>query len=197
MHIVGLTGGLSTGKSTVAQMFKDLGATVIDADRIVHDLLKPKGSCFQAVIDIFGERILQRGRIDRAHVGRLVFEDDDLRQQLESIIHPQVRLCIQKKIQQYQRGKRVKVLILEIPLLFESHWHRQVDVVVVVRTTQAQQIERAMKKLKISRRQALQRIRAQMPLREKVRLADYVIHNHEDKRKTRNQVKHIYRHFMN
>lgn len=196
MVIVGLTGGLATGKSTAAKMFRDLGARVIDADKEVHRLLSPKGACFKRVVRTFGTAVVERGRINRKKLGQLIFAKPALRKDLEEIIHPQVRLVIKEKIQKYRRGKRTKVLILEIPLLFESHWHRQVDTTIVVSAPQKQQMERATDHLKISQEEARQRIRAQMPLQQKIDLADYVLRNNSTKGNLRKQVQKTYQHIL-
>ncbi len=192
MHVIGLTGSLGSGKSTVASIFKGLGAKVIDADKIAHQLIYPGQPCFLAVVKMFGKDILTSGKIDRAKVASQVFSNPKKRRQLEEIIHPAVRKVILAKIKKHKDGRRTGVLIVDVPLLFEVKLNDCVDCSIVVKANKAIQIVRATKLLGITRAEAQRRIKAQMPLRQKIRLADIIIDNNETLKQTQKQVKQIW-----
>jgi dephospho-CoA kinase len=177
MAIIGLTGSLKTGKSTAAKFFKDCGAVVIDADKIVHESIQRRGKCFTKVVKIFGKEILSKGEIDRKKLGQIVFHDPKQLVKLEKIIHPVVVGEIKAAIKSYRRKQAKKVLVLDVPLLIESGLDKLVDVTVVVAAKQRLQIQRAVQQLHVSPQQALKRIQAQMPLKEKIQWADCVIEN--------------------
>jgi len=183
---------MGTGKSTVAGMFKALGAKVIDADKIVHQLMSPEGKCFREIVRTFSEDILTRGRIDRKKLGSIVFKDSRKLVKLEMIVHPAVREEIRRQLKEYSQNKRVKAVALDVPLLLEANYDRMVDLIVVVKTSRATQIRRAMKHLHITQSQALRRLANQMPLKEKIRLADIIIDNDGTKIKTKKQVREIW-----
>jgi len=192
MRVIGVTGGLGSGKTTVAGMFKDLGAKILDADKIARRQLLPKGKCFKAVIKVFGKNIVTSGKIDRKRVADRVFKDLKKLRQLEQIIHPEVRKEIIKKIQNYKVRKRKTVIVLDVPLLFESKFHRHVDISIVVKASKAVQVARATKLLGMTKAEAQRRIKAQMPLRKKIRLADMIIDNQGSLIQTKKQVKLIW-----
>ncbi len=192
MLIVGLTGSLGTGKSTVAAMFKRKGARIIDADRIVHQLICPRGRCYAPVVKAFGRRIVCQGRIDRKELASLVFQNERALKILTDIIHPQVSAEIKKKIQEYRHGAFQGIVVVEVPLLFESGLDRYVDIAMVVTARRRQQIARASRQLKISQEEAARRLRAQMLLKDKIRLADIIIDNSGTKRQTQKQADRIW-----
>lgn len=190
MLAVGLTGGLATGKSTVAGMFKRLGAEVMDADKIVHELLKRKGPCFKPVVAKFGVEILTKGHIDRQKLAQIVFNDSSKLKKLTGIIHPAVKKEIGRQIK--ERRKREGILIVEIPLLFETDFDRSMDINIVVKSTRAQQIRRAVRKFGITEQLCQRRLRAQMPLEKKIRLADIIIDNSHSLRETQHKVRMVW-----
>ncbi len=193
MLIIGLTGGLKTGKTTVAKMFRRLGAHVIDADAIVHESLSVNGACVKAVKAQFGERVLTRGgSVNRKALAEIVFQDDSRLRDLEKIIHPHVRRVMRAQISEYKRTDPDGVIVLDVPLLFESGLDKLADITVTVKATRALQVERAMRDLGISQAQALKRIRQQMPMTEKVRRSDVVIDNRSSKSETQKKVKQIW-----
>lgn len=191
MPSVGLTGGLSTGKSTVALMFKELGANVVSADSMVHSLMKPEGSCYHQIVKVFGTDICKNNKIDRHVLANIVFSDFKLLKKLEKIVHPFVKREILALIQQ-NHHRIQEMLIVEIPLLFESDYWRKFDKTIVVSSTKKQQVERAIQKIGITKSQALQRIQLQMPLARKKQMADFVINNRGNKTDTKIQVKKIW-----
>lgn len=191
--IVGLTGGLKTGKSTVALMFSELGAKIIDADKIAHVQLTKGTKVYRAVVRKFGKNILTKDQIDRNKLAEEVFCDPVKLQSLEKIIHPEVIKVIKEQIQDFRKSKKKHVVIVDVPLLFESKMEHLMDLVIVVASSQYRQIERAWRQLKISRSQAFKRIKAQLPLRVKIQLADIVIDANKNLKNTKKQVLQIWR----
>lgn len=194
MLIVGITGSLGTGKSTVASMFARLGAEVIDTDRIVHEQLKKGGACYRPVVRAFGRSLVGPQGVDRAKLAGVVFQDPDLLKKLVGIVHPRVYIQMKKEVAALK--ERAKVVVVEVPLLFESGFDAYVDVAVVVTARRKDQLARATGRLKITRAEALRRIRAQMPLQDKIRWADIIIDNSKTKTQTREQVKRIWQRWL-
>jgi len=192
MCVIGLTGSLGTGKSTVAEMFRQLGAKVLNADTIAHQQIAPGAACFKPIIRMFGKDILTAGRIDRKKVGSLVFRDINQLRKLERIVHPAVRKIILYKIRQVKKRRRKSIVVIDVPLLFESKLKADVDISIVVKTTRVTQIARATKQLGMTKPEALRRINAQMPLQKKIRLADIIIDNNGSLTKTKTQVNLIW-----
>jgi len=185
MFVIGLTGSLATGKSTVTAFFKKKGARVISADRLSHQLIEPGGKCFDAVLKYFGRRILKNGKIDRRQLAAIVFKNKTKRRKLERIIHPEVVKHTLDELKRYEGTN--KRIVLEIPLLFEVGWHDLMDVTVVVTASEAAQLKRAQRS-GMSTAEAALRIKAQMPLRKKIRMADFIIDNNGTKKQTEKQV---------
>lgn len=192
MRVIGLTGSFGTGKTTVAAMFADLGAKVLNADRIAHQQIMPKGVCFNRVVRALGKEILTAGRIDRRKVAARVFSNIRQLRKLERIIHPVVRKVLRAKIRNYKKGRGEVVVVMDVPLLFESKLNVDSDLSVVVKTTKVTQIDRATRQHNISKADALRRIKAQMPLQKKIRLADMIIDNNGTLTNTKKQVKLIW-----
>ncbi len=178
MLLVGLTGGIASGKSLVSRVFKDLGAQVIDADRIVHDLLEPGQQAWQEVVDHFGRGIqLPDGMIDRRKVGEIVFADAGERAWLNRCLHPRVFDVFRARVLQLQSRQPEAVIVFDAALLIETGFHRKMNRTVVVYAEVEQQIERLMRRDSLTREQALARIASQRPLAEKRGQADYVVDN--------------------
>ena len=192
MRVIGITGSLGAGKSTVAEMFADLGAKVLDADEIAHQQITPKGTCFKKIVKVFGKGILTSGRIDRKKVAARVFGDMRQLRALEKIIHPAVRRVIKTKIKQHKVNKRTAVIVIDVPLLFESKLDMCVDLSIVVKANKLKQITRATKELGMSKTDAERRLKTQMPLKQKIRLADMIIDNNGTLTNTKKQVKRIW-----
>jgi len=189
--VIGLTGGIATGKSTVTKMMKRLGVPVIDADQIARQVVEPGRSAYQAVIKQFGEDILlDNGQINRPKLGSIVFADKEKREQLNQIVHPAVRQeMLQLRDQYIERG--VKSVVLDIPLLFESKLTNMVDKVIVVYVPKQLQLKRLINRDQFTEPEALQRINAQLPTIEKAKQADAVIDNRYTKENTFLQLKYI------
>ena len=194
MIVVGITGHLGTGKSTVAAMFAQAGAAVINADLLAHHGMRPGGACFKRIVRAFGRQILVQGQIDRKKLGAIVFSPKAGRRvklkKLEAMIHPFVIRETQKQLRSLKKaGKRI--VILDVPLLFESGMDHFADLTLVVKTNARVQLRRCSRQRRLSPLEARQRMRFQLPLAEKIRRADLVIDNNGTIHATRKQVKDI------
>ena len=176
MILVGLTGGVATGKSTVAKMFKQCGAVVIDADELAHEVVKPGKPAWREIVGIFGKAVLNQDRsLNRQALGSIVFRNPKKRRQLEHIIHPRVAREQARLTKQAARTDPTAVVIYDVPLLFEAGIDKRVDTTLVVTADRETQLARLKKRNGLSRVEAIRRIRSQMPLSKKVRLANIVI----------------------
>jgi dephospho-CoA kinase len=184
-YLIGLTGNIATGKSSVLRMLKRLGAKVIDADALVYQLMAKGTPVWQAILDEFGEVILgPEGEIDRGKLGAIVFADAEVLKRLEAIVHPAVTARVDELIHQATEP----VVVVEAIKLIEAGWHRTCDALWVVTCSREQQLERLMRTRKLSREEALLRIEAQPPQEDKVALADVVIDNSSSLKEMREQV---------
>ncbi|PKL75738.1 MAG: dephospho-CoA kinase [Candidatus Melainabacteria bacterium HGW-Melainabacteria-1] len=193
---LGLTGGIASGKSTVGQMLHEAGAIVLDADAIVHGLLAKDGSAYDQVVEAFGPSILAPDlSIDRRLLGEIVFADESARLRLNELIHPLVRQTLKAKEDDYRALEQTQgkswLLVMMIPLLYESNLAHYVDQTVLVYCPADQQLARLMERNGFSREQALARIGAQLPIEAKVELADEVIDNSRDLDWTRQEVQRV------
>lgn len=192
---VGITGSFATGKSEVTKAFRDLGAEAIDSDRIVHLLLRNRTSTQEKVVKAFGKKILAKdGSIDRKKLGRIVFEKRTLIQKLNGIVHPAVIYTIKSYLKLLELMKKDCVVVVDAPLLIEAGAIKLVDKVIVVRSTLKNQLRRAQKKFGLKRSDALKRIKLQMPLKEKVRHADFIIDNNGSLKDLKREVGIIWTH---
>lgn len=192
MITVGLTGGIAAGKSTVASLMARLGAGVLDADEVVRELQRPGTWVYQAILQAFGPSIVQRdGTIDRKRLGEMVFQDEGARRQLEATVHPALVAAIEQRLRAF-KAQGVKLCVVELPLLIEAGAQERFDWVVVVTAPEEVQVSRLMADRGLSREEALARIRSQMPLHEKVRVADFVIENAGDLQEVERRVQELY-----
>jgi len=186
--IIGVTGSFGSGKNTVSGIFKSLGAKIIDADAIAHSCIKPDKQAYRKIIYFFGRDILKPNQeIDRKRLGRLVFADKQLLKKLNSFIHPQIIKTIRSKINRIKKG----VIILNAPLLLEAGLRNMVDKLVVVKIDRRKQLARLSKNTSLGQEEIIKRIKYQIPLSAKVRLADFIIDNGGSIRETHDQVKII------
>jgi dephospho-CoA kinase len=191
MLLVGLTGGIASGKSTVSGMFADLGVPVICADELARAAVEPGSAALEEIRRAFGEEVLtEDGGLDRVAMARLVFQNEARRKLLESIIHPRVAEEQQKKLCHLEREGH-RMAIIDVPLLYESGWEKGFDLVIVVYAPREIQEKRLMERDGISLDDARARLNAQMPIDEKKKLADRVIDNTLGKAHTLDQVKEI------
>jgi dephospho-CoA kinase len=176
MILVGLTGGVATGKSTAAKMFKQCGAIVIDADELAHEVVKPGKPAWQEIVKTFGKTVLNAdSTLNRRELGAVVFRNQTKRRRLERIIHPRVAREQTRLTKQAAQKDPHAVVIYDVPLLFEAGIEKRVDRTIVVTANRETQIARLKIRNGLSRADAIRRIRSQMPLSKKIRLADIVI----------------------
>lgn len=203
-RVVGLTGGIGTGKSTVARLLAGLGARVIDADAIVHELQAPGTPLLARIVEAFGLEIQRPdGSLDRARLAERVFADPGARKRLNDLVHPAVGAEMLRRLQA-ARSAGVPLVVLDIPLLLEGRAARTaeparagtasdlVSEVIVVYAREEQQLERQLARDGSSREHATERIRAQLSIEEKRKLADHVIDNSGTLADTERQVRELY-----
>jgi dephospho-CoA kinase len=188
--VVGVTGGIGCGKTTVAGMFGSLGAKVIDADAIGHSLLEPKTKTYKRILEVFGRQILKEdGSIDRSKLAAIVFGDKKLLRGLNRILHPEIIARIKEKIKSIPKG----MIVLDAPLLIESKNENLADRLIAVKAGRKNQIKRIRDKTGLTIKKIRQRISSQMPFSHKVRKADFIIDNDSGLKETRKQVSEIRR----
>lgn len=176
MILVGLTGGVATGKSTVADMFKSLGAAVIDADVLARQVVEPGKPAWRDIVRTFGRAVLNGDRsLNRQLLGDIVFKSTPRRRQLERIIHPRVARLQAQLTRAIAATDPRAVVVYEVPLLYEAGVDARVDMVIVVTADHATQVARLIQRTGLPRREVIRRIHSQMPLAEKRRRADLVL----------------------
>jgi dephospho-CoA kinase len=191
MLVVGLTGGIASGKSTVSRMFREAGIPVICADDLAHEVVKPGSAALDEIRRTFGEEFIDSdGALDRVAMARLVFQDKDKRRALESIIHPRVGEERKKLLQEFA-AQGHNIVIVDVPLLYESGWTDSFDMIVVAYVPPDIQIQRLIARDSMSPEEARSRLDAQMPIDEKKALAERVIDNTGSIEHTREQVTDI------
>lgn len=191
MIVIGLTGGIATGKSTVTAALRDLGVPVIDADQVARQVVEPGEPALAELVAEYGPGILREdGHLDREKLGSLVFSDDAARQRLNDITHPHI-LRAMDRLRQAAAAAGEPVLTLDVPLLFESGLEKTVDRVWVVTASAAQQLQRLMDRDGLGAEEARRRVEAQMPLERKIRGADAVIDNSGSVESTRTRVRFL------
>jgi dephospho-CoA kinase len=191
----GLTGGIASGKTTVAEFLAQLGAFTLDADLIVHEMMAPGGQAVDEVVKRFGPGFLDSaGGIDRGVLGARVFADEASRRALNDIVHPSVRREIDRRIEEYRRAPDASpIVVVEAALLVETGRWREFDRLVVVRCGRETQIARLAERSGLTRSEAEARIDAQAPLADKLAVADYVIDTESGLDRTRRRTATVYR----
>ena len=194
MKIIGLTGGIACGKSTVSKALRALGAYIVDADAAAHALSQPKQPLFNAYVERFGADIVSpSGTLDRAAIARLIFADPALRAEVDAIAHPLIRAEAERRLGA-ARAAGAKAAVLDVPLLFEAGWDAIPDETWVVMLPEEEQLARLCARNPLmSEREARARIAAQMPLTEKCVRADVIIDNSGTKEETQQRVKELWR----
>jgi len=191
---VGLTGSIASGKSHASSVFAELGAHIIDADIIAHELCTPGTPTYAKVVAAFGREVVAPdGTINRKALGEIVFHNAEKRQLLNSLVHPDVRAEVMRRIFALEKQGFQGIAIVDAALIVESGFHRMQDRLVVVVCDPALQLTRVMSRCGLSAEEARIRIAAQMPVQEKVRLADYVIDTSGTYSNTREQIERVYR----
>lgn len=190
---VGLTGGLASGKSFVGQTLAELGCHLVKADELGHEVLLPGGEAYEEVIREFGWEVLNaEGLIDRRKLGSIVFRDPALLDKLNRIVHPPV-IRREEELIAAAAGKDPNgIVVVEAAILIETGSHKRFDKLILAVCSEAEQIERAMRRDSLSREEVLARLRRQMPLEEKKKYADYVIDTSGPKDLTVEQTRRVY-----
>ena len=190
---IGLTGGIGSGKSTVAARFAALGAHVYDADEIARHAFDPGGVCYARAIEAFGKEVVgSDGEIDRKRLAQIVFQDDVKRLALNAIIHPYVINELFARAARDLDGTQGKIAVFEVPLLFESGLDQSMEKTVLVVSDEENRIRRVMRRSGMTREQVLARMRAQMPEEEKRRRADYILENNDSEEELIRRVDSLY-----
>ncbi|NMA92914.1 MAG: dephospho-CoA kinase [Firmicutes bacterium] len=193
MKVIGLTGGIASGKSTVAGMLRAKGAPVLDADLIAREILAPGEEAWQEIVDWLGAKILTpRGAIDRRRLGELIFSDPKKRERLNRITHPRVEQELLRRTEKIEQENPGPWLVWEVPLLIEAGLHKKVDRVLLVYLPERIQRVRLQEREGLTAGQAGERIRAQMPLAEKRGYANYIIDNSGSREETAGQVERLW-----
>ncbi|MGB9768602.1 MAG: dephospho-CoA kinase [Dictyoglomus sp.] len=194
---IGITGGIGTGKTLVINTLKELGIPVISADEIVRELQRDP-YYLEKIREIFGDKVFEEGQLNRKKLAEIIFSDDKERKKLENLLHPPVLTEIKKRLEDF---KDKEIVAVEVPLLFEVGIENWFDEIWVVYAPFEIQLERIIKRDNISQEEAIKRIKAQIPIEEKVKKADFVIYNDKDLESTKNQIKNrilsIYRMIYN
>ncbi|MCM3002767.1 dephospho-CoA kinase [Priestia koreensis] len=186
--VIGLTGGIASGKSTVSNMLKEMNIPVIDADVIAREVVEPGEKAYEQIVEAFGEEILAADKtLNRVKLGSMIFADEQKRTTLNGIVHPAVRQSMLSQKETLIEANE-PIIVLDIPLLFESNLTHLVDKVLLVYVDESVQLERLIKRNDLSEQEATNRIASQMKLIEKVPLADAVINNNGSVEETKQQL---------
>lgn len=191
MLVVGLTGGMASGKSVVSKTLKEIGLPIIDADLIAREMVRPNEAGYREIVDHFGKKILNPDQtINRRKLAKIIFSDSKERERLNSILHPKIVEEIKKRLKDFkERGERM--VIVDAALLIEAGQLSLVDKLIVVTVSPKIQIKRLAQREHLTEKEAKERIATQMPLSEKVKLADYVIDNSGTVKKTIKRTKEV------
>ncbi len=190
--VIGLTGGIAAGKSSVARMLAELGAPVLDADQLAREVTRPGSAALRAIVESFGAEVLTAaGELDRAALGRRVFTDPEARRRLEAITHPAIVAEGERRIAELGAAGQ-RAVVYEAALLCETGRHRELDRLIVVTAEDATRVSRLMARSALSRVEAEARLRAQLPQEQKAALADYLIDNSGSLEQTRVQVERVW-----
>jgi len=184
MKVYALTGGIATGKSTVEEALRGLGIPTLDADVVAREVVEPGLPAYREIVEEFGRSVLdEERRLDRRALGRVVYRDAEKRKRLEQITHPRIWASIWKKCADLERAGE-PIVVVSAALLVESGYHTRFDGVVVVRCTPDEQLRRIMNRDGFTEEQARRRIEAQMPIGDKVAVADWIIDTEGTKHET-------------
>ncbi|WP_289137397.1 dephospho-CoA kinase [uncultured Brevibacillus sp.] len=189
--ILGLTGGIATGKSTVTAMLRERGIPVIDADQIAREVVEQGKPAYEAIVRHFGRDILlEDGQLDRKKLGEVVFSDEAERQKLNAIVHPEVRRVMRQEAEAAEENG-APIVFMDIPLLYESKLQYLVEKIVVVYAPSDMQLARMMERDELDEEQAKKRLRAQFPIDQKKLEADFLIDNSQSREETQRQVEEL------
>ena len=197
MRIIGLTGGIACGKSTVSNVLKDCGARIVDADAIAHELSRPNQPIFHVYVELFGPEIVTpEGTLDRAEIARRVFSDTVLRDKMNARVHPIIRAAAEERLDAAHMDGTA-VVVLDVPLLFEAGWDALTNDTWVVALPPEEQLARLLARdHTMDEAEARARIAAQMPLAEKCMRADVVIDNSGTREETKERVEKLWETYL-
>jgi len=191
--LVGLTGGIASGKSTACRFFVDLGAHIVDADQIARDVVEPFSPVWKEIVEAFGTEILQGdNELDRTRLAEIIFADSGKRKLLESIIHPRIADETARRVEALEKAHPEGIIIVDAALMIEIGSHENFEKLIVVFADEETQARRLMDRDLLGRAEAFSRIEAQMPLTEKLGYADYVIDNNGSPANTKQGVLRVY-----
>ncbi|MFR0579448.1 dephospho-CoA kinase [Limosilactobacillus mucosae] len=186
--VIGLTGGIASGKSTISSILKAVGWPVIDADLIARQIVMPGSKGLEQIVNRFGPQMLNSdGTLDRKKLGKTVFDDPKKLSDLDKIEHPLIQEAIDSQLDEFKK-QHLPVVVLDVPLLFETGMDEECDLTVLAVVDQATQLKRLMKRDQISKMDAVKKISSQMSLKEKMQRADVIIDNNGTLEQTRSQV---------
>jgi len=192
MNVIGITGGIGSGKSTVTQCMAEMGAVVIDADRVGWEAYMPNTEVWHDVVSEFGQQVVaENGEINRQKLGQIIFNNPALRERLNKIMHPRMYKMMEKKIEAY-RKEGVQTVVLEAAVLIEANWTPLVDKLWVTVASEPVVIERLKKQRGMTEEQVLSRIRSQLSIEERKKYADEIIQNDGDLEEMREKVKALW-----
>jgi len=191
--LVGLTGGIATGKSTVSEMLRRLGCEIIDADRLARDVVEPEQPAWKQIVAEFGPGVVTAdGSLDRKKLGAIVFADPERRRRLEAITHPAIRARLLARLDELAARGFSGVVVFDAAVMIESGNYKNMDRLVVVVTDDATQAARLQERDGTDEVEGRRKIASQMPLAEKAKLADYVIDNSGDREATAAEVRRVF-----
>ncbi|RED56536.1 dephospho-CoA kinase [Cohnella lupini] len=191
---IGLTGGIATGKSTVAKLLTERGAILIDLDGIAREIVEPGQPSLVAVSERFGQAVIQEdGRLDRKKLGSLVFADPAERKALEAILHPAIRAVMKERMAYHEKNSPDRLVVVDVPLLFESGLESYFQRIMVVYVSREEQLNRLIERDKMTAPEALKRLEAQMDIEDKKRKADILIDNGGSLARTEEQIERFWR----
>ena len=191
--ILGVTGGIASGKTTVVNMLKELGAPVIDFDVLARQVVESGKPAWKQIVAYFGEQVLQKDReLDREKLSEIVFRDFEKRKKLESFTHPRIHEEFVKALDEIALKNPKAIIQVDVPLLIEQNLQHMFHKILVVYIPEEKQIERVMKRDGISKEEAARRLKAQLPLDEKLDSADFVVYNDKSLEETRKQVEELW-----
>ena len=193
MLIVGLTGGVASGKSVVSRILKEEGAYLIDADQIARELVQPRTSTWEELVKVFGKEILQKdGSIHRKQLAAKVFSDPKQRDLLNRTLHPRIKEEMGRRLKTIGQKDPEAIVLIDAPLLVETGNHREMDKVIVVISTEAQQIARLREREGMDQEEARRIMASQIATEEKVKVADFVIRNEGSLEETEKRAREVF-----
>ncbi len=194
MLVVGLTGGIGSGKTTVSNIFKEEGAYIIEADQIARELVKPQSEAWKEIVKLFGNEILKSdGSVDRRKLAKEVFSNPEKIKSLNRILHPKIKREFRRRIEEIKKKDKNAIVIFDAPLLIETGTHKEMDRVIVVTSDENQQLERVKKRDSKTEEEIRNILYSQIPIDRKLEVADFVIRNEGSLDETDRMAREVYR----